>query len=242
MVAKHVKEKCLPLVSIESLMRHEKSINPAISLSDIAADESQQYVVVKMPPSLDAGEFWLALKNAVDMISVTRSNTKKDKGVSELRMGNDVNHSKNLISVQSQDKSLSKNNNHKINILKDEILLDGPWLLAREVSERAGSGSAIKNPSAVPNRWKQSKKIFAIPSEGKDLYPAYALDEGGQPLPVIKRILQIFDNTKTPWSLAFWFGSANSWLSSQKPKDLLTIKPDAVVNAAIKEKEGPIHG
>ncbi|MCU5773701.1 hypothetical protein N5923_12955 [Erwiniaceae bacterium BAC15a-03b] len=100
----------------------------------------------------------------------------------------------------------------------------------------------MKNPSAVPNRWKHESKIFAVPSKGKDLYPDYALDAGGQPLPLVRRILEIFDGSKTPWSLAFWFGLPNSWLGSKKPKDLLASDPEAVLKAAAMDKEGPVHG
>jgi len=81
-----------------------------------------------------------------------------------------------------------------------------------------------------------------VPSKGKDLYPDYALDDGGQPLPLVKRILDVFSGSKTPWSLAFWFGLPNSALANHRPKDLLLSDPDAVLKAALVEKEGPVHG
>lgn len=234
MVIKHFNERRLPLVSVESLMHDETFVKHAISLSDIAADNSEQYLVVKVPASVDMSAFWVALKNAVNKASINTSSSNKAQKASTDPIAGAV--------ATNTSESFETRNNNKINKLKDSILHESPWLLAREVSEGAGSGLTVKNPSAVPNRWKQSKKIFAIPVDGKDLYPAYALDEGGQPLPVVKKILQIFDNTKTPWALAFWFGTANSWLGSQKPKDLLTVKPDIVITAATQDKEGAIHG
>lgn len=61
-------------------------------------------------------------------------------------------------------------------------------------------------------------------------------------LPLIKKIIELFGETKTPWALAAWFGSPNSWLNNAKPKDLLTSNPERVLEAAQRTKEGPIHG
>ncbi len=234
MVTKHFKERRLPLVSVESLMHDETFAHHAISLSDIAADNNEQYWVIKVPDSVDMSTFWLALKSAVDEVSLTKSSLNKAPKILNKPISETV--------LTSAVECFETRNNNKIRQLKDSVLEECAWLLAREVSEGAGSSSTIRNPSAVPNRWKQAKKIFAIPVDGKDLYPAYALDQGGQPLPVVKKILQIFGDTKTPWALAFWFGSANSWLGGQKPKDLLAVKPEKVITAAMSEKEGAIHG
>ncbi|WP_051225641.1 hypothetical protein [Photorhabdus temperata] len=81
-----------------------------------------------------------------------------------------------------------------------------------------------------------------MPINGKDLFPLYALDEGGQPLPVIKKIIELFGNKKTPWSIAIWFGTPNGWLSNKKPKDLLLTQLNDVYMAAREEIEGPRHG
>ncbi|WP_254185846.1 antitoxin Xre/MbcA/ParS toxin-binding domain-containing protein [Pantoea sp. B270] len=58
----------------------------------------------------------------------------------------------------------------------------------------------------------------------------------------MKKIIQLFGETKTPWSLALWFGSPNSWLGNQKPKDLLASVPERVLEAVARAKEGPVHG
>ncbi|WP_051560840.1 hypothetical protein [Photorhabdus aegyptia] len=57
------------------------------------------------------------------------------------------------------------------------------------------------NPRAAANRLKKSKKIFALPINGKDLFLSYALDESGQPLPVIKKAIELFGDKKTPWAI-----------------------------------------
>ncbi|NDJ57333.1 DUF2384 domain-containing protein [Enterobacteriaceae bacterium 4M9] len=124
--------------------------------------------------------------------------------------------------------------------LNQRIFSEAEWLTARDVSERAGL--AASNPSAGPNRWKAKKRIFAVPVNGRDYYPAYALDEGSAPLPVISQLLALFGDRKTPWGLAVWLGSDNGWLGGRKPKDVLASEPDAVLAAAEQELQGPVHG
>ncbi|WP_424691446.1 integrase [Erwinia sp.] len=124
--------------------------------------------------------------------------------------------------------------------LNDRILADSVWLTARELSEKANFQSS--NPSAGPNRWKSSGSIFALQLQGKDNYPEYALDEGFRPIPVVKQVISLFGEKKTPWGLAIWFGSENSWLGGKKPKDVLASQPKQVLLAAQAEREGAVHG
>ncbi|QCT21101.1 DUF2384 domain-containing protein [Jejubacter calystegiae] len=124
--------------------------------------------------------------------------------------------------------------------LSERILRESEWLTARDISIRAGL--ALSNPSAAPNRWKAKKRIFALSVNGRDYYPAYGLDEGYTPLPVMARLIALFGERKTPWGMAVWLGSDNSWLGGRKPKDLLTSEPEAVCRAAQAEIQGPVHG
>lgn len=124
--------------------------------------------------------------------------------------------------------------------LNQRILDDAVWLSARVLSEKANFKNT--NPSAGPNRWKASGAIFALQINGKDNYPAYQFDEGYRPLPVVKKILSLFGETKTPWGLAIWFGSNNSWLGGLKPKDVLPTQPEKVLIAAKEELTGGLHG
>lgn len=124
--------------------------------------------------------------------------------------------------------------------LNERILNEAVWLSARELSEKASFNNT--NPSAGPNRWKAAGRIFAVQIGGKDNYPEYLLDEGYRPLPVVKEILATFGDSKTPWGLAIWFGSENSWLGGRKPKDVLTEMPEQVLTAAREEREGGAHG
>ena len=208
-----------------------------ISVPDIHDEQDNQterYYVLKRPASVDDIAFQIALEAAfrtVTGMGLTHSKPMKKATVSTIS------------STKKEDKkSTNATNTERLEKLKKTVLSGSEWLPAQEVSRRGGAGTEVKNPSGLPNRWKRAKKIFAISSEGRDLYPAYALDIGGQPLPLIKKILVLFGETKTPWSLAVWFGSPNSWLGNKKPKDLLTSEPEKVMEAALRAKEGPIHG
>lgn len=195
-------------------------------------NQDEQYYVLKRPASMDDKVFKIALqvafRTATELSAPTASGRTRPP----------------LVKVRSKGgkKSTGTPNAERLEQLKKTILDDSEWLSAQEVSRRGRAGGEVKNPSSLPNRWKRSGKIFAIPLEGKDLYPSYALDIGGQPLALIKKIIVLFGETKTPWSLAVWFGSPNSWLDNKKPKDLLTSSPERVLEAASRAKEGPVHG
>lgn len=131
-------------------------------------------------------------------------------------------------------------NNKRIDSLRKYILADTEWLDSKDISDQVGFEN--KNRSAGPNTWKRRNKIFAISQKGKNLYPRYCLDEAFQPLDIVKEILDIFDNKKSGWSLAFWFGTGNSWLGGDKPKDVLNGDRDRLLRAAQAEKDGIQHG
>lgn len=204
-----------------------------ISVPDFSGAQEELYYVLKRPAYIDEVAFQVALEAAFRAVAGLEKLTakKRDENLSTAKMKSAV-----------RSKPASSSNTARLETLKQTILDDAEWLPAQEVSRRSGSAVDIKNPSGLPNRWKRADKIFAITSEGKDLYPAYALDVGGQPLPQMKKIIQLFGETKTPWSLALWFGSPNSWLGNQKPKDLLASAPERVLEAAARAKEGPVHG
>lgn len=68
------------------------------------------------------------------------------------------------------------------------------WLTAEQIGELGGF--SISNLAAPANRWKQERKIFALPRQGQDRFPRYALDEGYRPLPVMESILEALGCTK----------------------------------------------
>jgi hypothetical protein len=62
------------------------------------------------------------------------------------------------------------------------VLENSEWLSAEQIGELGGFSKS--NLAAPANRWKQEGKIFALPYQGQDRFPRYALDEVYRPLPV----------------------------------------------------------
>lgn len=131
--------------------------------------------------------------------------------------------------------SFQERNDRQLEELKARILADSEWLTASELSAKVGFRSA--DPEAGPKGWKAAGKIFSLKVDGEDLYPDYVLDEKMRPLKVVRLILSLFKERKTPWGLAIWFGSANRRLRGGKPKDLLVLKSELVLMAAQDEVE-----
>ncbi|MFC5696194.1 hypothetical protein ACFPU0_11570 [Pseudomonas sp. GCM10022186] len=125
---------------------------------------------------------------------------------------------------------------------KKAILESGDWLSARDIATLAGLTS--ENPSSRPNRWKREGRIFAIRHNGYDYFPIYALSKasGFRPLPAMAEVLKVFAGLKDGWGLAYWFASVNSFLSGNRPQDLLITDADRVVAAAADEVAGIVHG
>ncbi|AXU95832.1 DUF2384 domain-containing protein [Erwinia persicina] len=135
---------------------------------------------------------------------------------------------------------LRASNQQRAQDIRAFVLREDEWIASGELSDRAHFTN--RNRSAGPNAWKRRGKTFAVSIDGQDRYPDYAFDEAWQPLPVIKRVLEIFDGTRTSWALAAWFASNNSWLGGRKPKDLLNSDPQAVAEAALQARSGAQHG
>jgi len=122
------------------------------------------------------------------------------------------------------------------------VLSSSEWLSAKDIAERAGLSTA--NASSTPWKWKQDGSIFAISSEGRDLYPLYGLDPDSdfRPLKSLKLITGVFKGHKEGWGMAHWFASVNSFLGGKRPMDLIKSDPDRVLDAAKDEVEGVVHG
>jgi hypothetical protein len=101
-------------------------------------------------------------------------------------------------------------------------------LNTKQIAEYAGHRAA--NASVTASRWKQQRRIFSIPWQGSELYPAFQFQDG-QPKPAIAEILRALPQNYSPWQTAFWFTSANGWLDGAVPADRLE-RADAVIAAA----------
>lgn len=122
------------------------------------------------------------------------------------------------------------------------VLETGDWLTAAEIAQLAGLST--RNPSAQPNKWKKQGQIFAINHGGVDYFPGYGLDRDAdfRPLKALARIIEIFSGHKDGWGMAYWFRSDNSFLGGKRPQDLLASAPERVIEAALDETQGIVHG
>ncbi|MBT2304459.1 hypothetical protein J7E70_28930 [Variovorax paradoxus] len=120
----------------------------------------------------------------------------------------------------------------------DAVLQGTEWSSAAEIGQRLDAKAA--NPHAAVSRWQQSGRIFGIDHRGKKIYPAYIFDATWQPLPAVKTILAVLEDS--PFRVAAWFESTNSFLGGKRPREVIASAPEAVVAAAEDHKVGAVHG
>lgn len=109
-------------------------------------------------------------------------------------------------------------------------------LTSEEVTEAAGS--VARNRSQTASRWKAEGKIFGLLWQGQDRFPAFQFKDG-RPRSVIGKILAALPSAMSPWEIAFWMVSTNSWLDGQAPRAVLDDE-DRVVAAAREQAEAVI--
>lgn len=108
-----------------------------------------------------------------------------------------------------------------------------PSFTSKELADVAGHGS--KNKSMTASRWKVKGKVFSIKHAGAEYFPSFQFEDG-QPIVAIAKVIALLGARKTGWQLAFWFTSANGWLSGKRPVDVLKDN-DLVASAAAHEAE-----
>ena len=111
----------------------------------------------------------------------------------------------------------------------EAVLENSEWVTAKEIGER--DKFSPSNLVPPPTRWKQHGKIFAVPYQGQDRFPRYALDDEFQPIPALESVLKLLGPI-SPWRIAVWFESTNSWLDNHRPRQLLRDEPEKVQRAA----------
>ncbi len=122
---------------------------------------------------------------------------------------------------------------------RQAVLEGAEWLTAEQIGERGGFSSS--NLAAPANRWKQEGKVFAITHDGPDRFARYALDESFRPVPTLATVLHHLGPV-SPWRVAIWFESANSWLDGARPRERLASDPQAVLHAAERYRSSGAHG
>lgn len=121
----------------------------------------------------------------------------------------------------------------------DLVMHGTTWLTADDVSTGMRS-EGLKTGLTVDGLLAE-RRVFAIEGAHGLLFPAYAFDAHGQPLPAMKRILEALKDCSAS-SIASWFESTSSQLGGKRPREMLKSDPDAVVVAAQAFVVGPEHG
>ncbi len=86
--------------------------------------------------------------------------------------------------------------------------------------------------SRIGEIWKRTGKIFSVPYEGADTYPAFQFGADGTPLPMVAQVLQLLPASQSPWQHAFWMASPNSYLDGNSPADWIQAGDARVLEAA----------
>ena len=119
--------------------------------------------------------------------------------------------------------------------LRAEFVVRHPCFTAADLSDFAGHGA--KNRSVTASRWKAQGRIFSVPFQGAELYPAFQFADG-EPKIALARALKALPGTMTAWQRAFWFTTPNGWLGGTAPADVLNNT--AAVVAAAEQEAQPI--
>ena len=123
------------------------------------------------------------------------------------------------------------------------VLNEFGYFSAEQLAELNHSRASSR--TALADNWKRRRLVLALrhrDAEGveREVFPAFQFGDDHKPLSVMPSILASFGPNKAPWKLALWFTSANGWLpGSARPVDLLHAAPDAVVEAARRDAQGP---
>ncbi|WP_411563650.1 hypothetical protein [Pseudomonas shirazensis] len=92
--------------------------------------------------------------------------------------------------------------------------------------------------------WKRAGSIFSLVHEDKEYFPLYAFNSAYsfRPFSSLAAIIPTLGSSKPDWAMALWFGSSNSYLGGQMPKDVMAADPARVLDAARSEAYGALHG
>jgi len=98
-------------------------------------------------------------------------------------------------------------------------------------------------------RWKSEGCIVSVEHEGAEYFPPFALDPdaGYRPYPVMAEVIRILRQARSwsgTWAFASWLIGLNSFLDDQRPRDLLALDPEWVIEAAraaVETEQSP-HG
>lgn len=96
----------------------------------------------------------------------------------------------------------------------------------------AKAGHQGRNTAQTAAAWKRAGRILSVTYGGRDLFPAFQFDAGGQPLPLLRDVLAVLPESFTPWQRAFWLVAPDFRLDGKRPIDCIKDGDPEVVEAA----------
>jgi len=114
--------------------------------------------------------------------------------------------------------------------LRAEYLKTEPCYKTQDLIELSHSSST--NKSDLISKWKSRRRVFAVRYDGMDFYPKFQFKDG-EPVKVIKSVLNELPRDMSPWQIAFWFQSGNGWLDGEAPQNCLHHRSDLMVAASM---------
>ena len=115
--------------------------------------------------------------------------------------------------------------------LYDRIDAEFGLLTSAETGRRLGSRSTAPRNLAAATR--RDGALLAITRGHQMLFPGFQFDPDGRPLPVIRILRDLADETQ--WSetgIVQWLCAPTTYLGGLRPVDLLASEPDRVVDTA----------
>jgi hypothetical protein len=112
------------------------------------------------------------------------------------------------------------------------------WVTREQLIALVGRSSNLAD--LVIEEWVADRRIFAVDSDGYQLYGAFQFDGEWRPIPVIAEILALL-RREDCWAIASWFLFPNGWIGdpdgpgSLAPANALKLR-EKVLNAAEKER------
>ncbi len=102
------------------------------------------------------------------------------------------------------------------------------WILTDDSGVDPGRAN---NEASMLRRWLSERKIFSVQYDGRELIPKFQI-RNGAPETILERVIKVFPNEGSDWSIAQFLTSPNGYLAGARPMDLLQNDPDRIVSLA----------
>lgn len=104
-----------------------------------------------------------------------------------------------------------------------EVFVRNNWLTAEQIN--ALQAAPPSNKAQPASDWKHYGRIFGVSISGKEYFARYQFDAMGQPLPIIKEILNVLDPVADSWKIAAWFHFKNGWIPGTGEYEEQSVSP-----------------